>query len=396
MNFGNMSLSPSDLGLAVVTGLLLVGAIYLVDNRHLLVLASLPLLGINLFGRAFTARIKEEQSDTSKEESLRSFKFLHTTILDKSAPLYSELYRLTDQTQKVIQDSVEKLYKSFRSLDEKSNKEKKLVLSIASSVSGEEVKEGEGDQVTLHYFAVEVGQILDSYVKLFIDISDRSVQAVHKIQDMVEQFDGMFSLINDIRRIADQTNLLALNAAIEAARAGEAGRGFAVVADEVRKLSQDSNSLNEQIRSRAEGAKATITDVEAVVGQIASLDMTIAIDAKGHLDGMLNELARVNRGVADGVNKVSLINKDIAQDVGTAVTALQFADITSQLISRMNEKVLNLESQHKDLFNAIAESRDLNESLQQAIAYLGQDEDEDRGKDSVRQQSMDAGDAELF
>lgn len=270
------------------------------------------------------------------------------------------------------------------------------VVQRISTGRTEEKANSAGQQVTLHYFAIEVGRILDDYVKLFVDVSDRSVKAVHNIQDMVEQFDGMFTLINEIRGIADQTNLLALNAAIEAARAGEAGRGFAVVADEVRKLSQDSNSLNEEIRGRAEGARATITNVEAVVGEIASLDMHIAIDAKGHLDGMLAELEQVNRGVADGVDKVSVISKEIARDVAGAITGLQFADITGQLISTIQAKITELETTQTAVCAALENARDIDAGVENAMQVLGMAANTKARQASVTQSNMNSGKAELF
>lgn len=249
-----------------------------------------------------------------------------------------------------VETNVTNLSSSFQGLMSKSAQQNDAMLQLASRISGQ--GDEAGNRITLGGFASEVGQILDDYVDLFVDVSDKSINAVHNIQDMTEQFDSMFSLISQIRGIADQTNLLALNAAIEAARAGEAGRGFAVVADEVRKLSQDSNNLNEQIRSRAEQSKATITRVEKVVGEIASLDMTIAIDARGHLDGMLAELEGVNQDVTVGVEKIAEVNGQIQADVYQAITALQFADIIGQDTEKMRRSVQGIKSILNMLYGA--------------------------------------------
>lgn len=270
---------------------------------------------------------------------------LDQQMIDVIDPPTRDLCKYADKIQHLVEDSSVQLHKSFQGLSESAKTGRDLMFEIAERVSPKDTN----SEVSLKGFADEVGNILDEYVGLFIDISDKSVQAVHKIQDMVSQFDKMFSLIQDISGIADQTNLLALNAAIEAARAGESGRGFAVVADEVRKLSQDSNSLSEQIRDKAEVAKTTITEVERVVGDIASLDMNIAIDAKGHLDGMLGELEEMNHKVAESVAQGARIGDEINREVAVAVGALQSGDQVAQLV----QKIVGLTSSFQAILSAV-------------------------------------------
>jgi len=121
----------------------------------------------------------------------------------------------------------------------------------------------------------------------------------------VTEIQGVLELINDI---ADQTSLLALNAAIEAARAGDAGRGFAIVADEVRRMAERSKAAAAQIAKLAEGAQAT------------SAEAVLAIDKRGR---QLDDWMSMTKALAEKSDEVQPAAKRQQADTDVALNAIQ-------------------------------------------------------------------------
>jgi twitching motility protein PilJ len=186
-----------------------------------------------------------------------------------------------------------------------------------------------------------------------------SVQATaKKIKSLGDRSLEISEIINVINDITEQTNLLALNAAIEAARAGEAGRGFAVVADEVRKLAEHSRAATKDIAALIKAIQAE-TNEAVVVMEEGTKEVEVGARLADQAGKALEAISSVVRQSAELVQEISLASKQQVRGTEGVANAMQIiSNITRQTSQGARQTARTVE-------NMVKLSEQLNEALSQ-------------------------------
>ncbi|KQB00821.1 chemotaxis protein [Vibrio metoecus] len=306
--------------------------------------------------------------------------------------LKENIQRITDPLEKqnqIVKASAETINNSFFGLQSVSEEQSTVSTQLVDNLLA-----NQGSEFDLMEVLPKTEAIIQQFVQILVDVSEKSILAVHSIHDMSLKLDVVFKLLQQVRGLSEQTNLLALNAAIEAARAGEAGRGFAVVAQEVRNLSIQAANLNTQIETEMKIAQDTVELANRTVGEMASFDMTQAIESKEKVDYMLRGVQQLNTEIEQEVTKLQQLGQQLTLQVREGTRALQFTDIVSQQGEYALGSITFLQ-EATSLLKTLHSSSGSNQQLVDKIAAL-QDRSRNRGALAANQHSMDEGEVELF
>ena len=306
------------------------------------------------------------------------------------------------RAQSIFDEAIGGLISSFHGINGQVQRQHSLGLQIVSGV------EGSGGVGEFEQFASKTSDTLRQFVDSVIENSRVAMSLVEMTERIAAQMREVRGRLGEIEGIAKQTNLLALNAAIEAARAGEAGRGFAVVADEVRDLSGRTNHFSQQIREALATMQGQIEASEKAIHHMAAQDMTFALTSKGDVEVAMSGIEAMNQRTGDSVAELNQIAEQVESSVNQAIVSLQFQDMVTQLLSHvmrrldvMEEVVGDEEQMAVALLNTgdpeatmrtLDTLREHVDTLSQKLMTLKKGVDHN----PVRQTGYSSGDVELF
>ena len=273
------------------------------------------------------------------------------------------------QNAEQVASSAQQLMRSSDDLSARSQRQSEAASSMAASVeemavSIDQVKENAAEAYGISERSANTSDngaaIIHNAASEMSKISDTVQASSLIVEDLGYQSDQITSIVNTIKDIADQTNLLALNAAIEAARAGEQGRGFAVVADEVRKLADrtahSTTEIAEMVSKIQTGTREAVGSMQASVTQVSS-----GVEMANQAGDSINEIragalrvSSVVNGISNAIAEQSIASNDIAAQLETIA---QMSEESAIAVRHTSDAARHLQSLSESLRGTVAQFR---------------------------------------
>ncbi|NCE88014.1 chemotaxis protein [Pseudomonas sp. Q1] len=329
----------SILGVAVVVLLVIAAVGMIVANT---ILRPLGLMKANLDDIAAGEGDLTRRLAITSQDELGDLAVAFNRFVDKIHSLVRQITEMTSQLTGLVSQVSDQAQRSEQAMERQRHETDQVATAInqMSSAAQEVARSAQGAAVAAQQTDAEghaAKRVVDgSIAQIHALVNDIRSSGV-SLDSLQQDVSSIVSVLSVIRSIAEQTNLLALNAAIEAARAGEAGRGFAVVADEVRALASRTQTSTQEIQGMIDRLqKGTVAAVDAMRRSSDAGDGTSAqaneagasLDTMAQLIGTINSM---NAQIASAAEEQTAVAEEINRSVHQIAVAVDtVADETQQ------------------------------------------------------------------
>ena len=238
------------------------------------------------------------------------------------------LSKILPDSAKNVENASRDLTERFKSLAQNSNAQSDIVHALLATVGTLIVDD---KKVTLEEFVGLFTTTLDDTVAKMLFVSKKALYMVYNMEDAIKNLQEIEKFSKQIQAITKQSNLLALNALIEASRAGEMGRGFGVVANEVKVLSTRVAALSEDMRVRTGVIMKSVVDGFEVLKDVATTDMNSNIMAKDTLENLLHGLVNQSKATMAVMKDSADASRETSHTIESMIVDLQFQDRNTQV-----------------------------------------------------------------
>jgi methyl-accepting chemotaxis protein len=245
---------------------------------------------------------------------------------------------LTEQLQAVINQTDEAaggLTEAFIGISRQAKKQLQAVQGLFGNIS---------EQSTNSNILSQTQENLQEIQNNFLTLTSFFDKSILMISEVVEQLSKVDAFALEIEKIGKITNILALNASIEAAHSGEAGNGFKVIASEINTLSKGSNNSIKKITEITENLTSKVNAIKRELESVLNHSKSVGVQTDGLFRLITDKINATLQDTAEQINMIAHDAESLTKEISKAVVSIQFQDITRQRIEHVISPLAMLNS----------------------------------------------------
>ncbi len=305
--------------------------------------------GVALYTEEIQEKVRTlEEKNSSLQEQIRAAeekneRLFHGYLLFKSAvPIMDTLSGIViNESEKTTVNVTDSIFTVAETSKEAGRKIKELLT---------EMFEGDKSLKNISRKLSEDIQNIDNLIDRFDAISSSYKSDMRVIENTVSDINAS---TEDITDLAEQTNILAINASIEAARVGDKGRGFAVIASEVQALASHSKDIAEKINTLIAATGKTVDESFSRQSEHIANAIEQMKQSQGFLSGMADALSSQVNGIVEGIRDSEKLSDSVTKSLNEVITSMQFQDITRQVLEHIISLIGEIETECRQQFSAL-------------------------------------------
>lgn len=277
---------------------------------------------------------KENYTDTIKELAKSVYhENLLVSFIEKLQEVLGDRFKEVNDSTNMVGETLVELIESIEN---------------TSNVIEKTVETGEEEKKRISANNEEIISKLKKFGKDFDEVEKDVEKSLESVSHLMDNFQEIEELTNVIKNVAKQTNILSINASIEAARAKEAGRGFAVVAEEIKKLSSETNIASSKISERIVNLSNQVLEVKEIINNLEAIFSTITDSIESALvtlNGNLSFMDELTQNLVSGKEELKentnnlLASKEIIEELVNNIHTL----------GKVLETVLQMQNKLKEI-----------------------------------------------